>query len=103
MSDGKVCWMKSVTGRFGLAELYCLHFTIAPNLIEVLQGTDPIVVLRALVELLGHGHFDKLRAVGGDETVSLLWHNATPEDMHDREFMDRLKFFFNEVNPEPVG
>ncbi len=104
MSDGNVCWLKSVTRQFSVEELYRLEHTAVPDLIEALKVSLPIVVLRAMMELLGHKAFDKLREVGADETISQMWRGADVENFSpDAGYKWQLEIFFGQVNPEPYG
>ena len=69
-------WNLSATDAFSVEELAQLRYQAAPALIEFLQGSDGIVVVRALYELLRHGEEEKLRAIGKDPQVTQLWRHA---------------------------
>lgn len=99
-----VCWVSSVTGQFNTQELMRLQYTVAPNLIEALKASSPIVILRALMELHGHKAFDKLREVGADETISQMWRGADVENFSaGAGYKWQLEIFFGQVSPEPYG
>ena len=102
MNDAKVSWMNSVTRQFGIEELLMLQYATPSNLIGSFRVSEPIIVLRALMELFGHGEFDKLRAVGAVETIQHMWQHANLEDPRDENFLYQLQVFFNLIPAEAV-
>lgn len=105
MSDTKhVCWLTSVTKKFGIAHLWRLQYTIAPNLIQLLMDTEPDMVLYLLIELLEHRQFEKLREVGADPTIRQMWQSVeTTMFSADAGYKYQLEVFFGDVSPEPYG
>jgi len=69
----------SKTGQFSESELHLLEFLELPTLIESLAASDPLVILRALVEIKENDGEQRLLALLADPVIAAKWH-LYPED-----------------------
>ena len=63
------------TGRFPAGELALLEGTTAEALVPMLTGSDPLVVLRALAEIMLNGDDTKLGKLLRNGAIRAKWRN----------------------------
>ncbi len=81
------------TGQFPVGELAALEGTTAEALVPMLTGSDPVVVLRALAEIMLNGDDAKLRVLLRNGAIRAKWHGYRGDhgvDGRDHEYARQL-------------
>ena len=84
----------SKTNQFGHEELAMLEVLSAEELIPALLSSIPVVVLRALAEIMLNGDTDKLDAMLANPQINALWQQYAGDseaDDRDDEYARQLK------------
>jgi len=88
----------SKTGQFGRAEISQIEAWSSDNLIRVIAGTDPLVVLRMLAEVMLNGDDAKLAELMAKPEVAARWADywSDPDvDIRDEGYATRLRELFS--------
>lgn len=72
-----------MTLRFGMSELGFIEGALPAQLISIFMVTDPLVVLRALAEVMLNGDEEKLKELISDDGVWTRWQSYAKDDEVD--------------------